>query len=101
MADKISNEQKKLLIENLTKSLPMLRAKLGINQTELCERIGVTRQTLTLIESGKREMTWMMFVSLVLIFMQNEETKTLLPILGVDTEELRNFFSFNSDRTSD
>jgi protein phosphatase len=40
-----------------------LRAGFGVNQTELAERIGITRQTLTAIESGKREMTWVTFVA--------------------------------------
>jgi len=94
MAIEIDTLQKKLLIENLTKNLPVLRAKLGINQAELAERIGIARQTLTAIECGKREMTWVTFVALTLLFMQNEETKVLLPVVDVYTEDLKHFFSF-------
>jgi len=97
MAREICNNQKKILIENLTKNLPVLRAKLGINQTELAEKIGIARQTLTAIESGKREMTWVTFVALTLLFMQNEETKALLPVVNVYTDDLKKFFSFNQD----
>ena len=97
MAQDISRNQKKILIENLTKNLPVLRAKLGINQTELAEKIGIARQTLTAIESGKREMTWVTFVALTLLFMQNEETKTLLPVVNVYTDDLKKFFSFDQD----
>ena len=95
MVPKIENEQKKMLITNLTQNLPVLRAKLGITQLELAEKIGITRQTLTAIESGKREMTWVTFVALTLLFMQNEETKVLLPVVNVYTEALRQFFLFN------
>jgi DNA-binding XRE family transcriptional regulator len=97
MSQNISNNQKKTLIENLTKNLPVLRAKLGINQAELAEKIGITRQTLTAIESGKRDMTWVTFVALTLLFMQSEDTKALLPVVNVYTEDLKKFFSFNQD----
>ena len=93
----LENDYRKVLIENLTKNLPMLRAKLGINQTELCEKIGVTRQTLTAIENGKREMSWIMFVALTHLFLQNEGTKTLLSVLGIYTEGLQSFLSFKAD----
>ena len=99
MPKEISNKQKKILIEKLTKNLPVLRAKLGINQTELAEKIGIARQTLTTIESGKREMTWVTFVALTLLFMQNEETKQLLTVVGAYTDDLKGFFSFDNLET--
>lgn len=95
LTTEINALQRKMLIENLTKNLPVLRAKLGINQTELAERIGIARQTLTAIESGKRKMTWVTFVALTLLFMQNEETKVLLPIIDIYTDDLKHFFSFD------
>ena len=97
MAQGFSNDQKKILTDNLTKNLPVLRAKLGINQAELAEKIGIARQTLTAIESGKREMTWVTFVALTLLFLQNEDTKALLPVVNVYTNELERFFSFSAD----
>jgi len=89
--------QKKILADNLAKNLPTLRARLGISQTELCEKIGITRQTLASIENSRREMTWITFVALTLLFMQNDETKVLLPILGIHNEQLQNFLSFRAD----
>ena len=94
MTKDITCNQKKILIENLAKNLPVLRARLGINQTELAAKIGIARQTLTAIESGKREMTWITFVALTLLFLQNEETKALLPVVDIYTDELKQFFSF-------
>ena len=99
MALNISKKQKRILIVNLTKNLSVLRAKLGINQTELAEKIGIARQTLTAIESGKRDMTWVTFVALTLLFMQNEETKILLPVVNVYTDDLKQFFSFDKENT--
>lgn len=97
MAKELSSETKEKLIKNLTDNLPVLRAKLGISQTDLADRIGVSRQTLTAIESGKRTMTWSTFVALTLLFLQNESTKPLLPVVNVYTKELVDFLNFESN----
>ncbi|WP_242985304.1 helix-turn-helix transcriptional regulator [Vallitalea okinawensis] len=91
--DSIAKEQ---LIKNLTDNLPVLRAKLGITQTELAETIGVSRQTIIAIENGKRKMTWSMFIALTLLFLQNEATSPLLPVVDIYTKELAAFLSFGS-----
>jgi len=98
MIETINDERKKHLMDNLAQNLPVLRAKLGINQTELANRIGVARQTLTAIESGKREMTWVTFVAITLLFMQNEDTRSLMPVVDIYTEDLKHFFSFSSEK---
>lgn len=92
-----TSEQKRVMMKILTNSLPGLREKLGISQAELAEKIGVTEQTLADIENEKREMTWMIFTALTLLFMQNKETKTLLPSMNAGTDELKQFFSFSQD----
>lgn len=97
LAKELSSETKEKLIKNLTDNLPVLRAKLGISQTDLADRIGVSRQTLTAIESGKRTMTWSTFVALTLLFLQNESTKPLLPVVNVYTKELVDFLNFESN----
>lgn len=70
----------------------MLRAKLGVSQTELAEMIGVTRQTISAAESGSRELSWSNFVSLLYIFTQNEQTVPLLMALEIYTKELASLF---------
>ena len=91
------SEQKKMLMRNLTNNLPILRAKLGINQLELADKIGIAQQTLIDIENEEREMTWMIFVALTLLFLQNEETKKLLPAADIYTDDLKQFFSLSRD----
>lgn len=97
MENQLNSEIKEKLIKNLTENLPVLRAKLGITQAELAERIGVTRQTIIMIENGKRSMTWKTFVALVLIFLHNESTRPLLPVINVYTNKLGDFFNFESE----
>ena len=54
------------LINVLTDELPVLRAKIGISQSELSNIIGVSRQTYSAIETKKRDMSWNVFLSLIL-----------------------------------
>ena len=65
MADASNREKIK---EILRDELPVLRAKLGISQGTLADRIGISRQTYSSIETGKREMTWTTALALVAFF---------------------------------
>lgn len=46
----------------------LLRAKLGISQDELAESVGISRQTLSAIEVKKRDISWNVFLSMILYF---------------------------------
>lgn len=59
----------------LSNTLKIQRAKLGINQSELSKMVGVSRQTISLIERGDYNPS----ITLVL---------KLTKVLGVTTEEL-------------
>lgn len=79
-------------IENMTENLPALRAKLGLTQEETAEKIGVSRVTIAMIETRKREMTWNTFLSLVHLFSRNESTEKMLRIFEIYTDELNDYF---------
>ena len=49
----MNEKEKKLLIDNMTENLPMLRKKLEITQEELANLIGVSRSTIMAIENKK------------------------------------------------
>ena len=83
---------KALYIENMTENLPALRAKLGFTQEETAEKIGVSRVTIAMIETRKREMTWNTFLSLVHLFSRNESTEKMLRIFDIYTDELNDYF---------
>lgn len=72
----------------LTENLPILRMKLSLSQAQLAELLGVSRQTIVNTESGKRKITWSMFITLVLLFYRNEQTKTILTAFNIYTDEL-------------
>ena len=79
-------------IENMTENLPALRAKLGLTQEDAAEKIGVSRVTIAMIETRKREMTWNTFLSLVHLFSRNESTEKMLRIFDIYTDELNDYF---------
>lgn len=72
----------------MVENLPVLRKKLKLSQEGLANFIGSSRNTVMLIENRKRPMTWNTFLSLVLLFDKNAETRVLLRALGIYTEEL-------------
>lgn len=66
------------IIELLRKELPVLRAKARVSQGEIAEKIGISRQTYSSIETGKREMSWTTFLALIAYFQNNENTKKMI-----------------------
>lgn len=64
-------------IEILREELPILRAKAKISQEELAQKIGVSRQTYSSIETGKRDMTWTTFMALIAFFQNYDSTKDM------------------------
>lgn len=94
MINNIDEQARDKLINNLVENLPVLRAKLNITQEELAEKIGLTRQTLTLVESRKREMSWNMFLSLMMIFYNNKATRPMLDIFEIYTDGLEHLLMF-------
>lgn len=72
------SEIKSSLVEILRNELPVLRAKARISQEEIAEKIGISRQTYSSIETGKREMSWTTFLALMAFFQNNDSTKQMI-----------------------
>ena len=56
------------MIELLRNELPVLRAKARVSQEDIAEKIGISRQTYSSIETGKRERSWTTFLALIAFF---------------------------------
>lgn len=83
----VTREKKKILAEKLVFELPVLRARLGVSQAEVAEKIGISRQSFNAIETGKKKMSWTVFVALILIFRGNEKTRQMIDsIIGVEDD---------------
>jgi len=91
----IKDINREALIRVLTDELPVLRAKIGISQRELSNIIGVSRQTYSAIETKKREMSWNVFMSLILFFKHNERTGEMLESIGAFPESLQQMLNIN------
>lgn len=85
------NNTREYYISLLISNLPVLRAKLGVTQGELAERIGMTRQTLTCIENGSRKLTWNNYLAICFVFDNNPATSALMGFLGICPGEIRSY----------
>lgn len=83
-------------MEKLRVELPVLRARLGISQERAAEIIGISRQTYNAIEIGKREMTWLIFLSMVAFFQNNEQTDQMLKQIDEFEEKMRRVLNAES-----
>lgn len=91
----IQEIDKERLIDILTEELPVLRAKIGLSQDDLSNIIGISRQTYSSIETKKRRMSWNTFLSLILVFENNEKTSNLLKTIGAFPDELKDVLNIN------
>ena len=92
-------DNRKRLIARLTYDLPVLRARLGISQEEMAEKIGISRQTYNSIETGKKEMPWTTFLALIAVFQNNTETLRMLRMIDGIEDELTSLSSGKSDQS--
>lgn len=90
----ISKDYKAISIEILQDNLAALRAKAGINQEELANIIGISRQSYYAYESKKQKMNWNTFLATVFIFNKIKATAQMLNELKVYPIDL--FERFNN-----
>ena len=78
----MNKEERKVIqlqkIDRLVEYLPVLRSAARITQNQLGKKLGIARSTVVVIEHRQRQMQWYMYLAIVLVFMQNEDSKKLL-----------------------
>ena len=91
------------LIELLRSELPVLRTKAKVSQEEIAIKIGVSRQTFSSIETGKREMSWTVFLALIAFFQNTDSTRQMLDNLEGLSDGLEKQLSsdFNKNEKND
>lgn len=92
---KINKEE---LIDRFIYELPILRTRIGMTQDEISEIIGVSRQTYSSIETRKRKLPWTTYMSLLMVFYFNPDTKEALESAGLFPEDLKNTLMVNHRR---
>ena len=94
--DLIHFEEKKDLCKRMAVNLPALRAKVGLSQNDLADRLGFSRQTICAIENEKREMQWSTFSTMALYFARDKELADLMVVMGILTTPLEDILSAES-----
>lgn len=79
----ISDEYREASIAILIENLAPLRAKLGITQEEIAGILGISRQTYYSMETGKREMSWGLYLALMFFFDSVKETSEMIRDLKI------------------
>ena len=64
--------------ERMVDYLPTLRSAAKVTQNQLAKKIGVARSTMVAIDSKNRKLQWYLYLAMVLVFIQNEDSKKLL-----------------------
>ena len=65
------NDDRKILVESMVKDLPSIRKQLKLSQTELGERLGKKRQTISSIERGVMPLKWDTFLAIMVLIEKN------------------------------
>lgn len=81
------DEKRTEYIAILTEELPVLRARMHVSQADLARGVGISRQTYSLIETGKQQMTWVTFMAMIAFFGNHAKTKRDLISLGLLDEQ--------------
>lgn len=71
MSEVITTNEQDVLIQHMIDRLPALRKKYGISQTELGEKIGLSRQTISAIERKTTPLTWTTMLAMLMFFTAN------------------------------
>ena len=89
----ICSERKQELCKILASNLSTLRAKAGLSQDELADRLGLSRQTICAFEKQKRPMQWTTFSATTLFFSQDNEIKHLMTAMGIINDDIKAFLN--------
>ncbi|MCH5161950.1 MAG: helix-turn-helix domain-containing protein [Clostridiales bacterium] len=67
----------------------MLRALCNLTQKNLGDIVGVSRQTITNIESGKSKMQWTLFLALMLVFGLNKNCMNYIKEMKIPYSQVK------------
>lgn len=68
----ISEINKEELLSDFVNKLPEIRKKLGLSQSELGDKVGLSRQSISSIERGTVTLSWNIFLAIALVVFVNE-----------------------------
>ena len=84
----------------MSSNLSTLREKAKLTQDELAERLGLSRQTISAIENGKRDMQWSTFSSLLMFFAGDNVLRQIMIAMGIITHTIAKNYNIGYRITS-
>lgn len=75
------NEEKikEKMMSDLADSMPKLRRRLKISQTDLGEKVGLSRQTISAVERKTTPLTWNNYLAIMMFFATNSDDVFYFP----------------------
>lgn len=80
-------EKQQEYAERMAEYLPLLRTAAKLTQNQIAKRLAITRASVISFENKKRKVPFHIYLALVLIFMQNEDSKKLMESFELYNEE--------------
>ena len=80
---------KKWLMEEMARDLVPLRTLLGLTTEEMENILGISASIYKSFESGKRPISWDMYMALLFVFHYNERTAPVVDTLGLYPDPLK------------
>ena len=65
-------------IRRMVKYLKTLRMSAGLTQEQFGAKLGVSRQTISFIENEQGSLTWSLYLAMVCVFYQYNDSKVLI-----------------------
>lgn len=88
MLFEFEDSRKEELIDRLSEELQILRIKAAMSQEEIANALGISRQTYSAIEAGKKRMTWRTYLALIVVFDYDPKTHEMMRQLKIFPLEL-------------
>lgn len=85
----VNNDFFEISVNCLAKELPVLRKMVRLTQKDLGEILGVSRQTITNIESGTSKMKWSLFLAAMFVFGLDQTTSEYLNTRDIPYQQLK------------
>ena len=95
MAKCISSDNNQEFYRKMASNLSTLREKAKLTQDELADRVGVSRQTISAIETEKRDMHWSNFSVLLMFFANDNEIKQIMYAMGLINDDIEKLFKIS------
>ena len=80
---------RKWLMDEMTRDMASLRMLLGVSTEEMSNLLGISNSAYKSFETGRKEISWDLYMALLFIFRYNDRTASVADALGLFPEPLK------------